>query len=113
MKLFSAIYARAMRWSRHRWYAPSYLGAVSFTESSFFPIPPDVMLAPMNLANPSRAWWFALQTTLASVAGGLFGYAINRLRWAACASVRIGNVVFFALFLFLRLPLAIGKETAS
>lgn len=65
-----------MRWSRHR-HAPWYLGAVSFTESSFFPIPPDVMLAPMSLANPSKAWRFALITTLTSVAGGLFGYAIG------------------------------------
>ena len=76
MKLFSPLYARAMRWSRHR-HAPWYLGAVSFTESSFFPIPPDVMLAPMSLANPARAWRFAWITTLASVAGGLFGYAIG------------------------------------
>ena len=76
MKLFSPLYARAMRWSRHR-HAPRYLGAVSFTESSFFPIPPDAMLAPMSLANPSKAWRFALITTLTSVAGGLFGYAIG------------------------------------
>ena len=76
MKLFSPLYARAMRWSRHR-HAPWYLGAVSFTESSFFPIPPDVMLAPMSLANPARAWRFAWLTTLTSVAGGLFGYAIG------------------------------------
>ena len=76
MKLFSPLYARAMQWSRHR-HAPWYLGAVSFAESSFFPIPPDAMLAPMSLANPSKAWRFALITTLASVAGGLFGYAIG------------------------------------
>ena len=76
MQLFSSLYRRAMNWSRHR-HAPWYLGVVSFTESSFFPIPPDVMLAPMSLAQPSRAWWFALLTTLASVAGGLFGYAIG------------------------------------
>ena len=76
MKPFSALYARAMRWSRHR-HAPWYLGVVSFAESSFFPIPPDAMLAPMSLANPSKAWRFALITTLTSVAGGLFGYAIG------------------------------------
>ena len=70
MKPFSALYARAMRWSRHR-HAPWYLGAVSFAESSFFPIPPDVMLAPMSLANPSKAWRFVLITTLTSVAGAL------------------------------------------
>lgn len=76
MKVFSALYARVMRWSRHR-HAPWYLGAVSFAESSFFPIPPDVMLAPMSLSTPSGAWRFALITTLTSVAGGLFGYAIG------------------------------------
>jgi len=76
MRLFSPLYRRAMLWSRHR-HAPWYLGGMSFAESSFFPIPPDVMLAPMSLANPSRAWWFALLTTLTSVAGGLFGYVIG------------------------------------
>ena len=53
------------------------LFALAFAESSFFPIPPDVMLAPMSLANPKRAWWFALLTTVTSVAGGLFGYLIG------------------------------------
>ena len=76
MKLFSAIYRRTMVWSRHP-HAPWYLGGVSFAESSFFPIPPDVMLAPMCLATPRRAWSFALLTTLTSVAGGLFGYFIG------------------------------------
>ncbi len=46
-------------------------------ESSFFPIPPDVMLAPMSLAQPNRALWFATITTVTSVAGGLFGYVIG------------------------------------
>lgn len=50
---------------------------MSFAESSFFPIPPDVMLAPMSLANPRQAWRLALLTTLTSVAGGIFGYAIG------------------------------------
>ncbi len=76
MQIFSALYDRVMLWSRHRW-APYYLAALSFAESSFFPIPPDVMLAPMSMANPRRSWWFAALTTLASVAGGLLGYAIG------------------------------------
>jgi membrane protein YqaA with SNARE-associated domain len=76
LKIFSALYERTMSWSRHP-RAPWFLGGLSFAESSFFPIPPDVMLAPMSLANPRRAWWFALITTLASVAGGLFGYLIG------------------------------------
>ncbi len=76
MKIFSSLYDRTMIWARHR-HAPWYLSALSFAESSFFPIPPDVMLAPMSLANPARAWWFAGITTLASVLGGLFGYLIG------------------------------------
>jgi membrane protein YqaA with SNARE-associated domain len=55
------------------------LGAVSFAESSFFPVPPDVMLVPMVLARPARAWLYALVCTLTSVAGGLAGYAIGAL----------------------------------
>jgi membrane protein YqaA with SNARE-associated domain len=76
LKIFSPLYERAMSWARHR-RAPWYLGGLSFAESSFFPIPPDVMLAPMSLANPSRAWLFALITTVASVAGGVLGYLIG------------------------------------
>jgi membrane protein YqaA with SNARE-associated domain len=76
MKIFSPLYQRTMQWARHP-RAPWYLGGLSFAESSFFPIPPDVMLAPMSLANPARAWRFAALTTLASVLGGLFGYLIG------------------------------------
>lgn len=76
MKLFSSLYARTMKWSRHP-KAPWFLGILSFAESSFFPIPPDVMLAPMCLATPKKAWWFAALTTMASVLGGLAGYAIG------------------------------------
>ena len=76
MQLFSPLYNRVMQWARHR-HAPGYLFGLSFAESSFFPIPPDVMLAPMTLANPARAAWFASLTTVASVLGGLFGYLIG------------------------------------
>ncbi len=58
-------------------YAAWIMGAVSFAESSFFPVPPDIMLIPMSLARPDRAYFFALVSTLASVAGGLFGYFIG------------------------------------
>ncbi|WP_456406230.1 YqaA family protein [Thiolapillus sp.] len=76
MKLFSGLYARAMQWARHP-KAPAYLAGLSFAESSFFPVPPDVMLAPMSLARPEKAWGYALITTLASVAGGIAGYFIG------------------------------------
>ena len=82
MRIFSPLYRRAMSWSRHR-HAQWYLAALSFAESSFFPVPPDAMLAPMSLANPSRAWRFALLTTVASVAGGLLGYAIGHFAFGA------------------------------
>lgn len=84
MRLFSPLYARAMQWARHR-HAPAYLGTMSFAESSFFPVPPDVMLAPMCLARPERAWNLALLTTLTSVAGGLAGYAIGYFAFEAIA----------------------------
>lgn len=82
MKLFAPLYERAMRWARHP-QAPRFLGALSFAESSFFPVPPDVMLAPMALAQPDRAWRLAWLTTWTSVAGGLLGYAIGRLAFAS------------------------------
>jgi len=53
------------------------LGAVSFAESSFFPVPPDAMLIPMSLARPDKAYVYALICTLTSVAGGLLGYFIG------------------------------------
>jgi len=53
------------------------MGAVSFVESSFFPVPPDIMLVPMSLARPDRAWRYATVCTLSSVAGGLLGYFIG------------------------------------
>jgi membrane protein YqaA with SNARE-associated domain len=59
--------------------APWALGAVSFAESSFFPIPPDAMLVPMGLARPERAWAYAATATVASVLGGVLGYLIGAL----------------------------------
>jgi membrane protein YqaA with SNARE-associated domain len=57
--------------------APHALFWVSFIESSFFPIPPDVMLVPMVLANRLKAWWYATIATIGSVIGGVFGYLIG------------------------------------
>lgn len=76
MKIFSVLYDKAMNWAVHR-HAPVYLAGLSFAESSFFPIPPDVMLAPMALAEPKRAWFYATLTTVASVIGGIAGYLIG------------------------------------
>ncbi len=55
------------------------LGLIAFAESSFFPIPPDVILVPMSLAKPKRAWFYAGICTIASVLGGIVGYAIGAL----------------------------------
>jgi membrane protein YqaA with SNARE-associated domain len=63
----------------HKPYAMWIMGAVAFAESSFFPVPPDVMLIPMSLARPQRAWLYALVCTATSVLGGMLGYAIGAL----------------------------------
>ncbi|KRP94724.1 DedA family protein [Bradyrhizobium yuanmingense] len=63
----------------HKPYALWIMGIVSFAESSFFPVPPDVMLIPMSLARPQRAWFYAAICTVTSVLGGVVGYAIGAL----------------------------------
>ena len=65
--------------------APVWLALVSFAESSFFPIPPDVLLIPMVAARPRRAWLLAAICTGASVAGGLLGYLIGFALYDAVA----------------------------
>ena len=76
MKVFSRLYDLALKWAAHR-HAPFYLGGLSFAESSFFPVPPDVMLAPMVLTQRDKAWTYAGLTTLTSVLGGIAGYFIG------------------------------------
>jgi membrane protein YqaA with SNARE-associated domain len=73
VKLFQPCYDLALRWAKHR-FAERYLAVLSFSESVVFPIPPDVMLAPMALSQPDKAWRFALITTIASILGGVAGY---------------------------------------
>lgn len=76
MKLFQSLYDLALKWSRHK-HAEKYLAGLSFSESMFFPIPPDVMLAPMSLSQPDKAWRFAFLTTVTSLLGGIAGYALG------------------------------------
>lgn len=76
MKFFSCLYNKTIGWSAHR-HAPYYLAGVSFIESSFFPIPPDVMLISMGLATPRKSWHYALIATIFSVIGGMLGYLIG------------------------------------
>jgi len=63
--------------------APWALGIVSFVESSFFPIPPDVMLIPMVLSRREKSWWYATIATVTSVLGGMLGYAIGYYAYQA------------------------------
>ncbi|CAG9000514.1 MAG: hypothetical protein CENE_02509 [Candidatus Celerinatantimonas neptuna] len=77
MKIFTALYDWALRWSQKK-NAPIYLSLMSFVESIFWPIPVDVMLAPMALSRPNRAWRFALLATFFSVFGAVFGYYLGR-----------------------------------
>ncbi len=65
-----------LRWAEHK-HADKYLAGLSFAESSFFPVPVDVMLAPMVLASPKRWWRLALIATIFSVLGGVAGYFIG------------------------------------
>jgi membrane protein YqaA with SNARE-associated domain len=76
MKIFSYFYHKTIHWSSHH-HAPYYLAGVSFIESFFFPIPPDVMLLSMGLAKPHHSWRYALIATIFSVIGGLFGYCLG------------------------------------
>lgn len=76
MKIFSSLYQRVLVWSAHK-YAKWYLVALGFTESIFFPVPVDVLLAPMVIAKREAAWRYAAIATLSSVAGGVVGYFIG------------------------------------
>ncbi len=76
--MFDTLYARVKTLAESR-HAETSLAAIAFAESSFFPMPPDVLLAPMALARPERAWRFALVATVASVFGGMLGYAIGAM----------------------------------
>lgn len=76
MAVFGSIYKRVIGWARHR-HASYYLTATSVAESSFFPVPVDVLLAPMVLARRDKAWWYATLATGGSVAGAVVGYYIG------------------------------------
>lgn len=76
MRLFAPIYDRTLALAGHP-RAPALLAVVSAAESIFFPVPPDVMLAPMTLAKPSRGLYYAGLCTAASVLGGIVGYLLG------------------------------------
>ncbi len=76
MRIFTKIYAKLMVWARHK-HAAYYLGILSFFESNISPILPDVMLGPMALAHPEKAWRYAFITTATGVAGGIAAYFVG------------------------------------
>jgi membrane protein YqaA with SNARE-associated domain len=76
LKVFAPLYERALRWAQHR-NAPALLGLLSFVEAVFFPVMPEVMLAPMALSRPQRAFRYATISLACSLAGALVGYALG------------------------------------
>jgi membrane protein YqaA with SNARE-associated domain len=74
--MLNRFYSRALALAAGR-HAMLAMGAISFAESSFFPLPPDILLVPMTLAQPRRAWLLAAVCTITSVLGGFVGYAIG------------------------------------
>lgn len=70
------MYEVCLRWAKHK-YATYYLGIMSFAESIIFPVPVDVMLAPMCLSRLDRVWHYAFIATITSVVGGVFGYFLG------------------------------------
>src|SRR5262245_7795919 len=91
--MMKRIYDWTMRTASHE-KAPHGLFWVSFMESSFFPIPPDVMLIPMVLAKPAKAWVYATICTVGSVLGGILGYAIGYFLYG---TVRLWLLQFYGL----------------
>lgn len=89
--MLRALYDRTIRMAEHR-HALWVLAVISFAESSVFPIPPDVLMIPMILARPSRAWLIATVALVSSVLGGMLGYAIG-----AFAYESLGQPILAAL----------------
>ena len=82
MRMFSSLYERAIIWARHR-HAVRYLAGLSFVEAFIFPVMPEVMLAPMMLAQPRKAFRFANWSLLFSLLGSLVGYALGHYAYEA------------------------------
>jgi len=76
MRIFSSLYEKSIKWAAHK-HAQWYLAGFSFIEAFIFPIPVDVLLAPMVIAKRSAAWRYATIATVMSVTGGVLGYFIG------------------------------------
>ena len=88
MKIFRNLYNWTLEKSSTK-EAPWFLSLISFTESSFFPIPPDIILIPMILAKRANAFLFATICTISSAIGGIFGYLIGLLLFNSIGIVLI------------------------
>ncbi len=86
MKIFGPLYERAIGWANHK-RAPTYLTVLSFIEAIIFPVMPEVMLAPMCVAQPRRGWWFATLSLAGSMAGAMVGYALGHYAFEALKPV--------------------------
>jgi len=95
--IFKKLYDRVLVWAAHP-RATAYMAGLSFAESTFFPIPPDVMLVPMMLARPAQIWRLAFICAAASVIGGLFGYVIGMwaFEWIEPWIQKLGYAAAFA-----------------
>lgn len=82
MKIFGPLYERTILWARHK-HAPAYLTGLSFIEAIIFPVMPEVMLAPMCVAQPRRAFWFATLSLAGSMVGALVGYFLGQYAFEA------------------------------
>lgn len=92
--LIRRMYDWTLSWAESKW-GPAALGAIAFTESSFFPVPPDPLLMALTLGKPKRAMYFAALCTVCSVLGGIFGYFIGLYLWGALDQFFFGYVPGF------------------
>ncbi|HFB66646.1 MAG TPA: DedA family protein [Aeromonadales bacterium] len=97
MKIFTHLYDKVLKWSEHP-LAVRYLCVMSFSESVFFPVPTDVMLAPMVLSKPDRAWFLAMITTITSVSGGIVGYYLGYYLFESFLQPHLINWGYQALY---------------
>lgn len=101
MAIFGSMYKRVIGWARHP-HASYYLTATSIAESSFFPVPVDVLLAPMVLARREKAWWYAMLATVGSVIGAVFGYYIGLFLFDQVAQPIINFYHFQEKFIYVQ-----------
>jgi membrane protein YqaA with SNARE-associated domain len=80
LKIFGPLYERTLGWARHR-NAPTLLTILSFAEAVIFPVPPEVMLAPMCLSQPRRGFWFATLSLVGSLLGAVVGYLLGHFAY--------------------------------